>query len=207
MQAYSCAISGKHVPSPTKSPKKANKKPNKGSTPQSHQKPSHINIPGQSNTVSYGTFTNSDDSFIAPTEVDSSTDTPPLQVLVPYETTLQTHKKMGPNNTASINNDSSENKIVTYNNLYKNQSLPLVTSNDTYPSIVTQHHLNQIQQNIFIPNDTVRDGKVDLLHAQMQRLQQHLEESERKKKEDKLLHWKEKYQEAKLEARFAQLQH
>ncbi len=87
MQAYSRAISGKHVPSPTKSPKKSNKKPNKRSTPESHRKPSHINIPGESNTVSNVTFTNSDDSFIAPNEVAASTDTLPLQVLVPYDAT------------------------------------------------------------------------------------------------------------------------
>jgi len=137
MQAYSRAISGKHVPSPTKSPKKSNKKPNKGSTPESHRKLSHINIPGQSNTVSDGTFTKSDDSFIAPTEVATSTDTLPLQVMVPYDTTLQMHQKLVPNNTGSYNDDSSGNKNVTYNNLYNNQSLPLVTPNDTYRSIVT----------------------------------------------------------------------
>jgi hypothetical protein len=112
-----------------------------------------------------------------------------------------------PNDTASFNEESSENKNVSYNNLYNKRSLSLVTPNATYPSIVTQHHhLNQIQRNIFIPNDAVRDEKVDLLHAQMQRLQQHLEETERKKKEDELLSWKEKYKEAKLEARLAQLQ-
>jgi hypothetical protein len=102
--------------------------------------------------------------------------------MVPYDTTLQMHQKLVPNNTGSYNDDSSENKNVTYNNLYNNQSLPLVTPNDTYRSIITQHHLNQIQRNIFLPNDAVRDEKVDLLHAQMQRLQQHLEETERKKK-------------------------
>lgn len=102
--------------------------------------------------------------------------------------------------------EAVKTKKVTYNNLYNRRSLPLVTPNATYPSIVTQHHLNQIQRNIFIPNDAVRDDKVDLLHAQIQRLQQHLEETEKKKKEDELLSWKEKYQEAKLEARLAQLQ-
>ena len=206
MQAYSRAISGKHVPSPTKSPKKSNKKPNKRSTPESHRKPSHINIPGESNTVSNVTFTNSDDSFIAPNEVAASTDTLPLQVLVPYDATEPIQQKLRPNDTVSFNEESSENKNLTYNNLYNKRSLPLVTPNATYPSIVTQHHLNQIQRNIFIPNDAVRDDKVDLLHAQIQRLQQHLEETEKKKKEDELLSWKEKYQEAKLEAWLAQLQ-
>jgi hypothetical protein len=47
MQAYSRAILGKHVPSPTKSPKKMNKKPYKQSTPESHRKPSQITIPRQ----------------------------------------------------------------------------------------------------------------------------------------------------------------
>jgi hypothetical protein len=197
MQAYSRAISGKHVPSPTKSPNKSNKKPNKRSTPESYRRPSHINIPGESNTVSNGTFTNSDDSFIAPTEVAASTNTLPLQVLVPYDTTLQTHQKLGPNDTASFNDESSENKNVTYNNLYNKQSLPLVTPNATYPSIVTQHHLNQIQRNIFIPNDAVRDEKVDLLHAQMQRLQPHLEETERKKKRGRIIELERKISRSK----------
>jgi len=40
----------------------------------------------------------------------------------------------------------------------------------------------------------------------MNRLQNQLEEAERKKKEEELLEWKEKYHEAKQEARFAKLE-
>jgi len=151
-------------------------------------------------------LTNFNDSITVPNEVATSTDTLPLQVMVPYARTLERQQKMVPTTIASYNYDSSENKNVNYNNLYNNEPLPLVTPNETYRSIITQHHLNKIQRNIFLPNDAVRDEKVELLHAQMQWIQHHQEETEREKKEDKILQWKEKYREAKQDAQFAQLQ-
>jgi len=212
MQAYSRAITGKHVPSPTKSPTKSYKKPNKQTTPvslrkpKSHNKPEQITITTENISTSEGTVTNLDETSTYPPEPSSTISEMPHQVMIPYtDTTCQqptTVRTQGEN----YHEDFSTNNSIAGKLTHNNNCYPLVTPNDTYRPIITTNHLSHIQRNIFMPQDTGREDTMLVLQQQMLRLQNQLDEAERKKKEDELVQWKEKYHEAKQEARFAKLE-
>jgi len=211
MQAYNRAITGKHVPSPTKSPTKTNKKPNKQSTPESLKKPKSLYKTGElitieKTTTSDGTITHYDESSSYAPEASTTTSSMPHQVMIPCKEGIRQQHGMVKTEGDNYHDEFSMNNSLAGKGTNNNHTYPLVTPNDTYRPIITQNHLSHIQRNIFLPQDMVRDDTIQALQQQMNRLQNQLEEAERKKKEDELLEWKEKYHEAKQEARFAKLE-
>jgi len=209
MQAYSRAITGKHVPSPTNSPTHSNKKPKLRSTPQSDQKPKHASIPNSVTERSDGTLQNSADANTITNAVttcngdstlNSVTDDSTLEMMIPNAAIGE--QKASTEVTATL--ESMKKSMVPPYNM---NNLPHVTPHDGYRSIITQHHLNNIQRIIFFTNENKNNDPLNQLRAEVQQLQHLLQESERKKEEEELLTWKEKYKEAKQEARDAKIHH
>jgi len=188
MQAYSRAITGKHVPSPTKSPTKTNKKPNKQTTPDSLKKPKSLYKPGQigitieNTTTSDGTISNYDESSSYPPEALTTTSSMPHQVMIPYKEEIRQQQTMVETEGDNYHEEFSMNNSIAGKQTYNNHSFPLVTPNDTYCPIITQNHLSHIQRNIFMPQDMVREDTMQALQQHMHRLQNQLEEAEQKKR-------------------------
>jgi len=141
-----------------------------------------------------------EDSMTYPHDGATSTNTMPIQVIVPYDAKFGQQPTVVMKEAVSYIGELSNNNALSGNQTYNIQNLPFVTLNDTYQSIITQNHLSH-QHNIFLPHEINREDKMQILHAQIQRLQQQLEETERKKNEEELLEWKEKHHEKQSKKR------
>jgi hypothetical protein len=185
MHSYNRAVLGKHVPSPTKSPRHEPKKMRINNSPGTDAKPTTVvTIPGS--------VCDAEPSTLHDSIADTTLQQPPSQVI---QRTNETY------------NNSSNMKMVTYKDQNTGQfhHLPIITPHGTFKSIITQHNLNNIQRNIFLSNDQGKDLEVLQLRLQLQLVQQQMEENETKKKDEELAALKEKLNEAKQEARDARM--
>jgi len=182
MQAYSKAMMGKHVPSPTKSPDYKKKKPNQRNT---------LTKTNVATDTTSSHMANIDGSTIQMNE-DTSTSTGTiddvnnmqLKLIVPSD---GASTKQQSTITNEESQQSYKNAITTYNNndTFHSHSLPYVTPNESYRSIVTENHLSNYQRNIFFPQKYVPSDKIQQLNNQIEKLQQQLAEAERKKRTKK----------------------
>jgi hypothetical protein len=127
-----------------------------------------------------------------------------------YDSVAETTLKKPPSQlfqgTKERYNNHSEIHItipMPHQNVGNYHHLPIITPHETYKSIIMQHNLSNIQRNIFLSNEQGKDSKVQLLHLQLQLMQQQMEDNNMRKKEEELAALKEKYTEAKQEARDA----
>jgi hypothetical protein len=124
--------------------------------------------------------------------------------------------------TPNYNESDTLTKEFMPNAKLKIPPLPLVTPHDTFHTVVTQQHLNNIQCHIYYGSDThnptiipqmthapyfptsaTAANTMSLLHHQISCMQQQTQENEKRNYQEQIAMYKEKYNEAMREAREA----
>jgi hypothetical protein len=191
MYSYNRGVLGKHAPSPTTSPRTKTKKVKQKNSPVPEENPTTI--------------------------VQIPTNVCDAESSMLHDSVAQTTLKKKPSQliqgTKETYNNHSEMQMFTYNDTYASDHqnvgnyhhLPIITPHEMYKLIIMQHNLSNIQCIIFLSNEGGKDSEVQLLHLQLQLMQQQMEDNKKRKKEEELAALKEKYMEAKQEARDARM--
>jgi hypothetical protein len=217
MQSYNKAITGRHVPLPNNSPQSQKLKPESSPTTPPIRETKKIKVAEMQLKHEEDNSTIAEHATIdlpfdpdAVTASDISKAEPPSQIIL--RTTSSDNVV-----TQNLTESDTVTKEFMPNPKPKIPPLPLVTPHDTFHTVVTQQHLNNIQRHIYygsdmvpqmahapyVPTSTTAAHTMSLLHHHISCMLQQIQENEKRNYQEQIATYKEKYNEAMQEAREA----